>query len=96
MMYGERQRRASPNKYIPNSAAGRLAALLCLCILSCKEVFLMTQENKARLDELMQILKEEYGIETPEKLREAVKKLGGIDITPLAARLPDEHREHTR
>lgn len=56
----------------------------------------MTQENKARLDELMQILKEEYGIETPEKLREAVKKLGGIDITPLAARLPDEHREHTR
>ena len=44
----------------------------------------MTPEK--RLSELMQIIKEEYGIETPEQLYEAVKQLGGIDITPLAAR----------
>ena len=36
-----------------------------------------------RLPALMQILKEEYGIKTPEQLYEAVKQLGGIDITPL-------------
>lgn len=44
----------------------------------------MTPED--RLPELMKILKEEYGIETPEQLYKAVKQLGGIDITPLAAR----------
>lgn len=38
-----------------------------------------------RLNELMKILAEEYGITTPEQLREEVKKLGGIDITPLCA-----------
>ena len=38
-----------------------------------------------RLSELMKILAEEYGITTPEKLSEEVKKLGGIDITPLCA-----------
>lgn len=40
-----------------------------------------------RLPALMQILKEEYGIETPEQLYEAVKQLGGIDITPFVAKL---------
>lgn len=44
----------------------------------------MTQEK--RLSELMQILKEEYGIETPEQLFEAVKQLGGIDVNPLVAK----------
>ena len=38
-----------------------------------------------RLAELMKILAEEYGITTPEQLFEEVKKLGGIDITPLCA-----------
>lgn len=38
-----------------------------------------------RLAELMKILAEEYGITTPEQLREAVENLGGIDITPLCA-----------
>lgn len=44
----------------------------------------MTPED--RLPELMQILKEEYGIETPEQLFDATKQLGGIDITPLVAK----------
>jgi len=34
----------------------------------------------------MQILKEEYGIETPAQLYEAVEQLGGIDITPFVAK----------
>lgn len=38
-----------------------------------------------RLAELMKILAEEYGITTPEQLFVEVKKLGGIDITPLCA-----------
>lgn len=38
-----------------------------------------------RLPDLMKILAEEYGITTPEQLFEEVKKLGGIDITPLCA-----------
>ena len=44
----------------------------------------MTPEK--RLSALMQILKEEYGIETPEQLREAIRQIGGIDITPLVAK----------
>lgn len=36
-----------------------------------------------RLAALMEILRTEYGIETPAQLKAAIKELGGIDITPM-------------
>jgi len=38
-----------------------------------------------RLTELMELIKEEFGIETPEQLFEAVRRIDRIDITPLCA-----------
>ena len=53
----------------------------------------MTPEK--RLSELMQILKEEYGIETQAQLMEAISKLEPIDISifvcPPPSRSSDEH-----
>lgn len=39
-----------------------------------------------RLTELMELVKEEYGIETPEQLLKALQNMGGIDITPLCSK----------
>lgn len=36
-----------------------------------------------RLEDLMKILREEYGINSAEELNDAIKNLGGIDITPF-------------
>ncbi len=46
-----------------------------------------------KLEDLFQILKEEYGIETKEQLIAEVKKLGGIDISPMCCPVPTRKKE---
>lgn len=45
-----------------------------------------------RLAELFELLKKEYGIETPEQLYEAIRDLPKLDITPMCADVTKEKR----
>lgn len=41
-----------------------------------------------RMDDVVEILKNEYGIETVAELQDAILKLGSIDISPFCGEIP--------
>lgn len=43
-----------------------------------------------RMESVVEILKSEYGIASPEQLVEAISKLGFIDLAPFCAEIPKE------
>ena len=44
----------------------------------------------------VQILKEEYGISTLEQLNAALKKMGGLDISPFTAEINSRSKRNER
>lgn len=44
-------------------------------------------------DRLLEMLRTEYGIETPAQLREAVIQLGGLDVSVFCARKTEKERK---
>lgn len=45
-------------------------------------------------DRLLEILKTEYGIETSAQLREAVLRLGGLDVSVFCAKETEKERKN--
>lgn len=51
------------------------------------EVIIM-EYDREKIDTILKVLREEYGITTEKELDEAIKKQGFIDVTPFVAQPP--------